>query len=256
MELPGSERAFRRGCGLAGTQGLKARSARVGARLARREQLGHRGGSLRACETCSVPTVPRFDEEESLAPRCACPIGADQLPLFEVEALDSSPVRQWPAIETSACGRIGFWYRRSPSLFLGRRGVGPLILCPDTSVLIWMLENLDAVEDGGFGVPAGPLIADTWDQPLEAIRDLLQLWFWRDVRFFVGNAHLEDSRRPLSEARRRSRARAPSKSFRATCSSAGAWTSGSPTREATRRWYRQSSSRRWIPSAPYTRRPP
>jgi len=71
-----------------------------------------------------------------------------------------------------------------------------------------MLENLDAVEDGGFGVPAGPLIADTWDQPLEAIRDLLQLWFWRDVRFFVGHAHLEDSRRPLSDARRRSRASA------------------------------------------------
>jgi hypothetical protein len=42
----------------------------------------------------------------------------------------------WPAIETSHCRRVGFWRERSPRVFGSRTGVGPLVVMPDTNILI------------------------------------------------------------------------------------------------------------------------
>lgn len=133
---------------------------------------------------------------------------ADQLTLFDVptdagspvgEVMDDSSVlvarRQpdWPRVETSNCGRPGFWRRRTPAIFGARSGVGPLLLFPDTTILISLHQELEEV--GAFTLYA------SWsdrNEPVDALRDLVQLWWWRDVRFLVSPTHLVDARKPMT----------------------------------------------------------
>jgi hypothetical protein len=124
-------------------------------------------------------------------PWCMCPPPSGQARLFESGAYQVRYDWSWPEVVTGGGGRPGFWRRRCPDVFGERRGVGPLIICPDTNVLVWIVENLDVVDES-FGVPAGPWIADSWNSPLEGLRDLVGLWFWRDVRFYVSELHLAD----------------------------------------------------------------
>jgi hypothetical protein len=112
----------------------------------------------------------------------------------------------WPSIETSCSGRTGFWRERTPTVFGYRRGVGPLIVALDTAILISLRDELEAVEEGA-GLVCGPLWSDL-GSPTDALRDLIQLWWWRDVRFWVCDLHLADARKPLSPERRLARAAA------------------------------------------------
>ncbi len=136
------------------------------------------------------------------APRCLCPPPADQMSLFTDDgyAIPHIP-RPWQPrapVTTSHCGRVGFWYRQTPQLFLGRRGAGPLILAPDTNVLIDLLNNLEDV-GGLLGTPE-PIFRYDWEDRLGAIHDLLQLWYWRDIRFWISELFVYDSRKPLGGA--------------------------------------------------------
>lgn len=112
---------------------------------------------------------------------------------------------EWPLVETSGSGRIGFWRRRTSAVFGRRRGVGPLIVCPDTNILITTYESLGAMEEGFGMIPQLPP-GDEWPTTIDALRDLLALWWWRDVRFWVdGAVHLGDSRKPVRPDRMRAR---------------------------------------------------
>jgi hypothetical protein len=106
----------------------------------------------------------------------------------------------WPRVETSACGRPGFWRPRTPAIFGARSGVGPLLVFPDTTILISLHQELEAV--GAFTLQ--PLWSDRHD-PVDALRDLVQLWWYRDIRFQVGPTHLIDAQNPMTPAREAAR---------------------------------------------------
>jgi hypothetical protein len=130
----------------------------------------------------------------------------DQAPegtIYDGAVVLSEEVPGWPPIETSACGRPGFWRERTPAVFGHRAGIGPLIVAPDTNILISLRQEIDEVE-GGAGLIIGPQWSDR-GRPVDSLRDLLQLWWWRDVRFWVCPLHLRDARKPLSEERRAAR---------------------------------------------------
>lgn len=111
------------------------------------------------------------------------------------------PCNDWPPPETGM-SRPGFQYDRSPAVFGARRGLGPLIVAPDANILIDMHENLETVEEL-VGLNWGPLVADEWPTVPEAIRDLLGVWWWRDIRLWVDpDVLLRDARRGVMPANR------------------------------------------------------
>lgn len=68
-------------------------------------------------------------------------------------------------------------------------------------------EQLRLIMDKARAVLAG-LAGGLWsarDEPVDALRDLVQLWWWRDLRFAVSPLHLADSDKPLTESRMRAR---------------------------------------------------
>jgi hypothetical protein len=151
---------------------------------------------------------------EAKCVRCAAMPTPGQLTLFDVpddaytdpgEIVDKSSLlivrseSSWPRVETSSCGRPGFWRQRTPAVFGRRTGVGPLIAAPDTNILISLRMELEGVEQGA-GLVFGPLWGDR-EGPVDALRDLVQLWWWRDVRFRVSSTYLSDALRPLSPPR-------------------------------------------------------
>lgn len=107
----------------------------------------------------------------------------------------------WPDIETSHCGRIGFWRERSPAVFGHRVGIGPLVVMPDTNILIALRDELEEAEGG---LIIHPLWGDH-GSPTEALRELMQLWWWRDLRFAASPLHLADSPEPLTGEHRQAR---------------------------------------------------
>jgi hypothetical protein len=68
-----------------------------------------------------------------------------------------------------------------------------LLLFPDTAILISLHHELEEV--GAFTLYA--LWSDR-SEPVDALRDLVQLWWWRDVRFLVSSTHLKDARKPMT----------------------------------------------------------
>jgi hypothetical protein len=84
-------------------------------------------------------------------------------------------------------------------VFGNRAGWGPLLIAPDTNLLIHLVEAFDAVESP-FGIPTA-LPADDHDDPVAALRDLFALWFHRDLRWVVSEQYLHDALKPLSEQR-------------------------------------------------------
>lgn len=157
---------------------------------------------------------PPMDGREVPCLRCAKTPRRGQLRLLDADlAVDTSvgartdsgvtpnlDASGWPAVETSYSGRIGFWRERSPTIFGCRGGVGPLIVGLDTAILISLRQELETVTEGA-GLVYGPLWSDL-SRPEDALRDLVQLWWWRDVRFWVCEIHLADARKPLSANRR------------------------------------------------------
>jgi hypothetical protein len=109
----------------------------------------------------------------------------------------------FPAIETSACGRVGFWREVNPALFGARAGVGPLLVFPDTNILIDIRREIAEIDHG-----AGFVLRRGWSarrSAVEALQDLIQLWWWRDLRFVVSPTHLIDSGKPLKPEYARAR---------------------------------------------------
>lgn len=108
----------------------------------------------------------------------------------------------WPEVGTGPTGRSGFWRERTPTVFGNRVGVGPLIAMPDTNILIEIRDQLAEVEGAMIIYPEW----DAHDDRIGALRELVQLWWFRDLRFAVGPEHLADSkRRPLVGERKRAR---------------------------------------------------
>lgn len=103
-------------------------------------------------------------------------------------------------------GRVQFDYARAPRIFGGRQGHGPLLLAPDTTELIRLVDKFDDLE-GSFGFD-GRLLRGEWTDPTHALGDLFAIWFWRDVRFLIPDGYLTNSRsKPLSAERLKSRRR-------------------------------------------------
>lgn len=129
-------------------------------------------------------------------PRCTCRPSRKQLELFDGEPfLVELPGRRSytePRV-TGEADKIGFWLDATPDVFLGRRGDGPLIVCPDTSVLIWMVNEMERMEEK-IGLAFSPQIGGNWTDPVDAIADLLHLWQFRDIRFFVSDHYLSDGK--------------------------------------------------------------
>lgn len=147
--------------------------------------------------------------------RCFLGPPSDQLALFDLtsaisvrvgEVLDGSSVivtrghPHWPRIETSLCGRPGFWRPRTPAIFGVRSGVGPLLVFPDTTILVSLHQELE--QTGAFTLRA--LWSDRQDL-VDVLRDLVQLWWFRDVRFRVSRTHLVDAQKPMTPHRKLAR---------------------------------------------------
>lgn len=118
------------------------------------------------------------------------------------EAAACMECEAWPPVETSWSGRIGFWHERSPAVFGTRWGAGPLVIALDTAILIPLRQGLEVIEDGALAL--GAQWSDRSDGLL-VLRDLVQLWWWRDVRFWTSAIHLYDARKPLDLERRLAR---------------------------------------------------
>jgi hypothetical protein len=165
-------------------------------------------------DSATLPPSPHVDIIRCR--RCASAPSRDQLKLFDADGVAGprhrSVVRatgaseadgHWPFVETSYSGRIGFWRERTPGIFGNRSGVGPLIILPDTNILISLREQLDEV-DFSAAIVLGPRWSDL-ARPVDGLRDLVQLWLWRDVRFWVSDLHLADAPGPLGPERRLAR---------------------------------------------------
>ena len=101
------------------------------------------------------------------------------------------------------CGRMGFWREATPTVFGARTGVGPLLILPDTNILIDIRQEIAEIEGG-----TGFVVRPNWSRretAVDALRDLMQLWWWRDLRFVVSQTHLADSRTLLAPERARAR---------------------------------------------------
>jgi hypothetical protein len=157
----------------------------------------------------------RTVDERIRCHRCLLAGALGQLSFFDGDAYYSEDARVYdgaviatedtgsgrPAIETSYCGRVGFWREQSPAVFGCRIGIGPLLVMPDTNILIGIRDNLDEAEGG---LILRPIWGDH-EQPMEALRELVQLWWWRDLRFAVSPLHLTDAPKPLTGDRLRAR---------------------------------------------------
>lgn len=130
-----------------------------------------------------------------LPPRCTCRPSRDQLELFDGEPffVEQPGHRLHGQPRVTGGDRIGFSHDATPDVFLGRQGDGPLIVCPDTNVLIWIVNQIERIEEK-IGLLNAPLLGGNWREPVEAIADLLQLWQFRDIRFFVSDHYLTDGR--------------------------------------------------------------
>lgn len=95
-----------------------------------------------------------------------------------------------------------FAYDATPGVFFARTGWGPLILCLDTNLLIYLAQNLEEI-GGSFGFDGGGFAPELWGDPVRALHDLFLLWFWRDVRFYLPPEQMGDGRLTAERARSR-----------------------------------------------------
>ncbi len=150
------------------------------------------------CRVCAVAPLPgQLDLFRDDSAEIGAQVPGDSALRLDGEALG------FPGIETSACGRAGFWREANPDVFGARAGIGPLLIFPDTNILIDIRREIAEI-DGG----AGFVLRRGWsprESPVDALQDLIQLWWWRDVRFVVSPTHLIDSGKPLKPEYARAR---------------------------------------------------
>jgi hypothetical protein len=126
-----------------------------------------------------------------------------QLPLF-----DSGPVAARPLLAASrfesdpepessdwrgVLSHPQFEYGWCRAVFGNRGGWGPLLIMPDTNVLIDLVDAYDSVESH-FGIGRALPRGDR-DSPVDALRELFALWFHRDIRWVLSDLYLSDSRK-------------------------------------------------------------
>jgi hypothetical protein len=91
-------------------------------------------------------------------------------------------------------GHLQFEYELCPEVFGARPGWGPLVLAPDTNVLIDLVAEFDRVESTfGFRGEHVRLLSEAAGDRIDALRALFVLWFWRDLRFYVPAGYVTDS---------------------------------------------------------------
>jgi hypothetical protein len=88
-----------------------------------------------------------------------------------------------------------FVFEHNPTLFLGRRGRGPLRIVWDTNLLIDYFDHGRALWDGE-ALP--DILPDEYREELEGLQLLVTLWVIRDIRFFLPEGTLYDARNGLS----------------------------------------------------------
>jgi hypothetical protein len=106
-------------------------------------------------------------------------------------------------------GHVQFSYSAAPAIFGGRTEYGPLRLGLDTNVLIDLTDGAQGILDG-FGGPPNPFATPDprdWENRSHCLRDIVNLWMWRDVRFHVEDFQLHDAKRELKGPRARVRRR-------------------------------------------------
>lgn len=91
-----------------------------------------------------------------------------------------------------------FVYQQSPSLFLGRRGRGPVRVAWDTNLLIDYFEHGQAIWEGA-SLPAS--VPGSYGEELEGLQIVLAIWILYDIRFYILRSTLRDARRVLSARR-------------------------------------------------------
>lgn len=123
-----------------------------------------------------------FDDSAFVAPPPPNPFGA-------------APASDW----RGALSHPQFEFSRARSVFGNREGWGPLLLAPDTNLLIHLVEAFDTIESH-FGI-AGPTPKGDRDDPVQALRELFAHWFHRDIRWAIFESYLTDSKKPLSAKR-------------------------------------------------------
>lgn len=88
-----------------------------------------------------------------------------------------------------------FEFSRVRAVFGNRDGWGPLLLAPDTNLLIHLVDAFESIESH-FGI-AAPVPAGDRSDPVEALRELFAHWFHRDIRWVIFESYITDSRKPL-----------------------------------------------------------
>lgn len=98
-----------------------------------------------------------------------------------------------------------FVYDQNPTLFLGRRGRGPLRIAWDTNLLIDYFEHGRALWDG---VVLPDAVGAEYGEELEGLQLVVAVWVLRDIRFVIPKRALSDGKRRLTAERQAQRERA------------------------------------------------
>jgi hypothetical protein len=119
-------------------------------------------------------------------------------------------------------GHVAFEYANTPAIFGAETGYGPLVVALDTNVLIDYAQGAEQIWGGSDDIDPAE-----WHARAPALRDLMTVWLWRDVRFRVFARQLSDAKRALGAERRRAR-EAILDAFYTDASERADWGSGDP----------------------------
>lgn len=89
-----------------------------------------------------------------------------------------------------------FAYENCPEIFFGRRGIGPMRVAVDTSVLIDYAEFGQAIWSDEPFEPKVP--SNEHRDQLHALDGIMSTWMTRDIRFHVFDRQVDDCRKAMS----------------------------------------------------------
>ena len=137
----------------------------------------------------------------------ALPQEAGGIAGFNLANVMSRSLRQEFTVPQSAGIPEGpyFVYEMGPSLFLGRRGRGPLRIAWDTNLLVDYFQYGRALWDGET-LP--DLVGGSYGEELAGLQLIMALWVMRDIRFYIPKRALTDGKRALTGQQYEDRRRA------------------------------------------------
>jgi hypothetical protein len=127
----------------------------------------------------------------------------EQLSLFWLPPVPANPRVPHPrSIIQEDCPEGGaFDYGACPEIFLRRVGIGPLRVAWDTNILIDYGEIGEQIWDEDR--PLDPPVRDRAHRnELFSLRDLMQVWTYRDIRIHVFPFQIDDAKKALTGERR------------------------------------------------------